>query len=104
MPLTLWKVGGLPTSEHIQTFTNLELHYYPTAFRMQQFLYFLPLPHGHGSLRPTFSLRLRIGSGFLSPFWLLLMAATFWPWTLCSATVAFGAASCTVAPIDHSDS
>src|SRR5262249_12985902 len=37
---------------------------YP-AFRMQQFLYFLPLPQGHGSLRPTFWLRLRIGSCFL---------------------------------------
>src|SRR5207249_10008224 len=24
------------------------------AFLPQQFLYFLPLPHGHGSLRPTF--------------------------------------------------
>src|SRR4029077_9862001 len=24
------------------------------ATRPQQFLYFLPLPHGHGSLRPTF--------------------------------------------------
>ena len=34
---------------------------------MWQFLYFLPLPHGQGSLRPTFSPRLRIGSGFLSP-------------------------------------
>ena len=30
---------------------------------MWQFLYFLPLPHGHGSLRPTFVV-LRIGSGF----------------------------------------
>ena len=29
---------------------------------MWQFLYFLPLPQGHGSLRPTFSPRLRIGS------------------------------------------
>src|SRR5205814_6644833 len=24
------------------------------AIRPQQFLYFFPLPHGHGSLRPTF--------------------------------------------------
>ena len=24
------------------------------SFLPQQFLYFLPLPHGHGSLRPTF--------------------------------------------------
>ena len=36
----------------------------PTCCRMWQFLYFLPLPHGHGSLRPTWSSRLRIGSVF----------------------------------------
>src|SRR6202035_3513444 len=48
---------------------------YLTALRMQHTLYFLPLPHGHGSLRPTFSARLRIGSDFLSPFWLLVSAA-----------------------------
>jgi hypothetical protein len=35
---------------------------------MQQTLYFLPLPQGHGSLRPTFSARLRIGSFFFSLF------------------------------------
>ena len=32
--------------------------------RMWQFLYFLPLPQGQGSLRPTCSPRLRIGSVF----------------------------------------
>ena len=32
--------------------------------RMWQFLYFLPLPQGQGSLRPTRWPRLRIGSGF----------------------------------------
>lgn len=26
----------------------------PSAFLAQHFLYFLPDPHGHGSLRPTF--------------------------------------------------
>jgi hypothetical protein len=26
---------------------------YYIAWRMWQFLYFLPLPHGHGPLRPT---------------------------------------------------
>ena len=30
---------------------------------MQHFLYFLPLPHGHGSLRPTFDVTDTIGFG-----------------------------------------
>jgi len=38
---------------------HLHTHY---QFRSQHFLYFLPLPHGHGALRPTFSVR-RIGTG-----------------------------------------
>src|SRR5215472_3594874 len=33
--------------------------YYAT--RPQQFLYFFPLPQGHGSLRPTFGIERRIG-------------------------------------------
>jgi hypothetical protein len=33
---------------------------------MWQFLYFFPLPHGHGSFRPTRSPLCRIGSGFFS--------------------------------------
>jgi hypothetical protein len=37
-----------------------ELHY--SFFRKQHFLYFLPLPHGHGSLRPTFGPVLTIGT------------------------------------------
>src|SRR2546430_16918357 len=31
------------------------------AVRPQQFLYFFPLPHGHGSFRPTFGKERRIG-------------------------------------------
>src|SRR5436305_7661058 len=31
------------------------------AIRPQQFLYFFPLPHGHGSLRPTFGSSRRTG-------------------------------------------
>src|SRR6266403_4903815 len=31
------------------------------ATRPQQFLYFFPLPHGHGSLRPTFGIERRTG-------------------------------------------
>src|SRR5438105_14960387 len=72
------------------------------ALRMQQFLYWRPLLHGHGSLRPTLSLRLRIGSGFLSPPWLLAMAAACCPCMLSAAGSARGAASCVAAPIDHS--
>src|SRR2546430_9352659 len=33
----------------------------PYAMRPQQFLYFLPLPQGHGSLRPTLGNDRRIG-------------------------------------------
>src|SRR5437868_13471036 len=36
---------------------------HPPCF-MWQFLYFLPLPHGHGSFRPTFAPTLRIVSTF----------------------------------------
>ena len=38
--------------------------YYAT--RPQQFLYFLPLPQGQGSLRPTLGPLLRMGSVFLA--------------------------------------
>src|SRR5262245_35963913 len=49
----------------------------PACCRMWQFLYFLPRPQGQGSLRPTRSLVLRIGSIFFGasvelvvmPFW-----------------------------------
>ncbi len=34
---------------------------------MWQFLYFLSLPHGHESFRPTLPPALRIVSGFLAP-------------------------------------
>src|SRR5205809_4795289 len=38
------------------------------AVRPQQFLYFFPLPHGHGSLRPTFgSSRRTVLTGASSP-------------------------------------
>src|SRR5207247_2405718 len=33
----------------------------------QQFLYFFPLPHGHGSLRPTFGNERRIGRSIDTP-------------------------------------
>ena len=50
---------------------------------MQQFLYFFPLPQGHGSLRPTRGLLLRMGSGFSVPLHvvdgrLLLLADRRW--------------------------
>src|SRR5262249_25443024 len=63
---------------------------------MHQFLNFLPLPHGQGSLRPTFSDRLRIGSIFCSP-WLLSMAdCCCWP-----IAVGGGASSWTAAVSFH---
>src|SRR5208283_2150160 len=68
----------------------------------QQFLYFLPLLHGQGSLRPTLSLRLRIGSGFLSPCWLPAMAASCWLRML--SADGLGADSCTVVCMAQSDS
>jgi len=71
------------------------------ASRMQQFLYFLPLPQGHGSLRPTLWLRLRIGSFLIAVCWLPAMAASCWPRML---LMVLGAASCVAAPIDHTDS
>ena len=45
---------------------------------MQQFLNFLPLPQGQGSLRPTRSCRLRIGSSLRS-VWVASMAACCCP-------------------------
>src|SRR5438874_11232633 len=37
------------------------LSMYCYAVRPQQFLYFFPLPQGHGSLRPTFGIERRTG-------------------------------------------
>src|SRR5438876_9265653 len=68
------------------------------VFRIQQFLYFFPLPHGHGSLRPILAPALRIGSIFFAGPWL----AAAVPSSL--AAVGRGAASCTVALIDQIDS
>src|SRR5574344_1108157 len=39
----------------------------------QQFLYFLPLPHGHGSFLPIFFSLLTTGSFLASPFSLVLI-------------------------------
>ena len=62
---------------------------------MQQFLYFLPLPQGQGSLRPTFCSRLRIGSSFLSAS-VPAMAACCW-WAI---SLAGGASSLIAAVFD----
>src|SRR5439155_6122365 len=61
----------------------------PACSRMWQFLYFLPLPHGHGSLRPTRSLVLRIGSIFFGAS-VEFVVMPFWP---SAAAVSRGAAS-----------
>ncbi len=75
--------GSLPSSSRLCGFAvplpcllSLPIHYvrlesltppsvWPPPLRMWQFLNFLPLPQGQGSLRPTRSSRLRIGSSFL---------------------------------------
>ena len=70
---------------------------------MWQFLYFLPLPHGHGSLRPTFCWRLRIGSAFL-PSPLAAMAVLCWA-RMSSAPACRAPLACSliVAPIDQTE-
>src|SRR5205085_6010933 len=53
----------------------------PASIFMWQFLYFLPLPQGHGSLRPTFAPTLRIGSAFFfSPALVCIPAASSCAW------------------------
>ena len=49
----------------------------------QHFLYFLPLPQGQGSLRPTCCSFL---TGFLGPSSWYLFSTTFWGPVLCSTT------------------
>src|SRR5437879_479879 len=73
-------------------------HHQTAACLIWQFLYFLPLPQGQGSLRPTRSPRLRIGSSFLSLAWLV---ETWSPFAL---MVGRGADSWTAAPMAHTDS
>ena len=48
------------TQEHVPLDITCECQHY--RFFRQHFLYFFPLPHGHGSLRRTFSPRLMIGA------------------------------------------
>src|SRR5207253_2475014 len=68
------------------------------ALRIWQFLYFLPLPQGQGSLRPTRSRRLRMGSIFLSLAWFVDIGCPL------ALMVGRGAASWTAAPMAHTDS
>ena len=50
--ITLGKGGGLNSRR--QALSRMRL---ARSFFRQQFLYFLPLPQGHGSLRPTLATR-----------------------------------------------
>src|SRR5262249_45846777 len=73
---------------------------YFAADFMQQFLYFLPLPHGHGSLRPTLSILLRSGWTFFpSP-----RAFVCWARTSSAAARARGASAWVAALISQTDS
>ncbi len=73
---------------------------------MWQFLNFLPLPQGQGSLRPTRWPRLRIGSSGRSPCWLAPMAACCcWAISLCVGISSWMAALSTqVEPTKSSSS
>src|SRR4026208_605215 len=57
---------GLKTTQRLAEAVGLgrALRY---AVRPQQFLYFFPLPHGQGSLRPTFGNERRIGRSIDPP-------------------------------------
>src|SRR5262249_32188008 len=88
---------------HTRTHTPHYTKHYrlpPSSF-MWQFLYFLPLPQGQGSLRPTFWPPLRIGSGFFfsPPVFVCLSAAA--P-CACRACVAEIAAACVARAPAHS--
>src|SRR5437588_12165070 len=59
----LCQIGRQPTARQSRYGggASLTLREKLHATRPQQFLYFLPLPQGHGSLRPTFGIERRIG-------------------------------------------
>src|SRR5438477_8365525 len=69
------------------------------ATRPQQFLYFFPLPQGHGSLRPTFGIERRMGRSIEtssapspSPTATPAIAPTGCGWRACAGAPAVGAA------------
>src|SRR4051812_35428085 len=68
---------GEPGRSH-RTALRPAVGYLRASSFMWQFLYFLPLPHGHGSFRPTFAPTFRIGSGFFAspPVFVLCSAAS----------------------------
>src|SRR5207247_10283357 len=71
----------------------------PPPLRRQQFLYFLPLPQGQGSLRPTRLPRLRIGSGLASASAPALVCC----WLRWNSSVAPGASACVALVSTHVD-
>src|SRR3954463_5384750 len=50
-----WSYGSARSFAGTLRMTMLRVLMHQAAFAPQHFLYFFPLPHGHGSLRPTFS-------------------------------------------------
>src|SRR5262245_59618372 len=81
---------------HGRAFDRLPCH---TACLLWQFLCVLPEPHGHGSLRPTFRPRLRIGSVFLTSSPVVPCCCRAWSRAACC--IAVGAEACVAAPIIH---
>src|SRR5262249_28493573 len=97
-------MAGINAYAKARAFGDLRIGHEPlescyTACLMQQFLYFFPLPHGHGSFRPTLAPRLRMGSAFLPLDWWPALAFSC---SLSGMGIALGAASLMVAPMVQS--
>src|SRR5271165_1677105 len=85
-------IGGSSLIPHLGGHVSRRVvsSYFLASSFMWQFLYFLPLPHGQGSLRPTFAPTLRIGSVFLAspPVFVVCSAASVSAWRDCKAEMA----------------
>src|SRR6266446_3955710 len=54
-------IAGSGTARQQAGLTAAVSDHTPAWLKRQHFLYFLPLPHGHGSLRPALALRAGLG-------------------------------------------
>jgi hypothetical protein len=52
--------GRFVANKAISSFCDMDMP--SSGFTRQQFLYFFPLPQGHGSLRPVFNVWLSVGA------------------------------------------